>query len=117
MFAAPELGYAPKIVIREEGAKSNQWYYGNSKKTMFYLKTTDDKYAAVVAKADQFQGPEAGLQTMIYFNPSGSRNLELSDDKIVEPRSHKRPERGEPVKSRMREAEKAAAAARSARQP
>lgn len=50
-------------------------------KLRFYLKTPDGKYAAVQGHVAQMGAPEAQVQMTVYYNPSGSLNLEYNEAK------------------------------------
>lgn len=78
MFLAPSEGYQPSLEIVQ---KAGDPQFKVSQNLRFYLKTPDGKFAAIKADVAQFNIPAAGLQTLIYFNPSGSRNLEFDDKK------------------------------------
>jgi hypothetical protein len=78
MFLAPENGYQPYIRI-EQKAGMECW---GVKKQRFYLRTPSGKYAAISITVGQYNNPKRGsdLEALIYFNPSGSRNLQYRDD-------------------------------------
>jgi hypothetical protein len=80
MFSAPNQGYQQEIKIEE---KAGDPKFEGTKKLRFYLKTKDGKYAAVVAEITQFNDPAAGLRMFIYFNPSGSKNLEFDSKRQI----------------------------------
>lgn len=73
MFTAPAEGYVPSITVAQKYGPPD---YQGAQNLRFYLKTPDNKYAAITAEVQQHQGPSAQVQMVIYFNPSGSRNLE-----------------------------------------
>jgi len=78
MFTAPENGYQPQIRIEQPPGD----HFAAGKKLRFYLRTSDGKYAAVKIQVNQYNNPQSGsaLESIIYFNPSGSRNLQYRDD-------------------------------------
>ncbi|QIF05572.1 carboxypeptidase-like regulatory domain-containing protein [Roseimicrobium sp. ORNL1] len=84
MFTAPDDGYVPSITIAQ---KSGPPDYLGVQKLRFYLRTPDNKYAAITAQVAQHNGPSAQVQMEIYFNPSGSRNLEYDYKKRINERT------------------------------
>jgi hypothetical protein len=84
MFQAPASGY--QTVIRIEQAAKRDRSDRDFKTTQnlhFYVRTADGKYAAVEAEVRQHAPPEAQLVALIFYNPSGSRNLEFDDKKQI----------------------------------
>ena len=80
LFSAPESGYQSTVSYSEMVSNPN---YRTSKKIRFYGKTSAGKYAAIEVEISVFdQKREAEIVAIIYYNPSGSRNLEL-DDKML----------------------------------
>ena len=49
----------------------------------FYLKTANGKYAAIQAEYSLFPNREAEITASIYFNPSGSQNLQYDGKKRI----------------------------------
>jgi hypothetical protein len=84
MFTAPEGGYMPSITIAQTYGPPE---YPGSQKLRFYLRTPDNKYAAITAEVAQHNGPSAQVQMEIYFNPSGGRNLEYDYKKRINERT------------------------------
>ena len=80
MFEAPAEGYTDSWQTVQTFGEAD---YNQVQKLRFYLKTADGKYAAVQATVGQMADPEAQVQMLIYFNPSGSRNLEYDHDKRI----------------------------------
>ena len=76
MFEAPASGYQSIIRI-EQAAGKDCWV---AKKIRLFLQTTDEKYAALQFNVSQYNDGSAGIRGVIYFNPSGSRNLQYRDD-------------------------------------
>jgi len=84
MFQAPEVGYEPFIQIEQKPSQGGlDTSFKGTQKLRFYVKTQDGKYAAVDAEIGQYNIPGAGLRVLIYYNPSGSRNLEFDDKKQI----------------------------------
>ncbi len=80
LFSAPDSGYQSTVSYSEMVSNPN---YRTSKKIRFYGKTGAGKYAAIDVEISVFdQKREAEIVAIIYYNPSGSRNLEL-DDKML----------------------------------
>ena len=77
MFNAPESGYSSRETIQHRPSGLNDQRFDPNMKFKLYLKTTDAKYAAIEVVAAQRKVPEAYMQLVIMFNPSGSRNLEI----------------------------------------
>jgi hypothetical protein len=78
MFTAPENGYQPQIRIEQPPGD----HFSKGKKLRFYLRTPSGKYAGVNIEVYQYNNPKRGsdIEALIYFNPSGSRNLQYRDD-------------------------------------
>jgi hypothetical protein len=82
MYSAPESGYQPRISIEQKASQGPQDYsFHVAQQFRFYVKTSDGKYAAVSGDVAQYSTPTAGYDFMVYYNPSGSRNLEFDDKK------------------------------------
>jgi len=80
MFDAPADGYVSHWSGEYLfGAKD----YSNVKKLQFYVKTATGTYAAVQAQVSQMRIPEAQVQMIVYYNPSGSRRLEYDSTKKI----------------------------------
>jgi hypothetical protein len=80
LFHAPD-NYVPEIKIDQKAGSMEDPTFQVSKNIRFYLKTSDNKYAALEVNIGQFNDPGAGLTADIYFNPSGSHNLEFDPQK------------------------------------
>ncbi len=78
MFEAPSEGYVPSWQTAQTFGAPD---YTHLQKLRFYLKTPDGKYAAVQGHVAQMGDPEAQVQMTVYYNPSGSRNLEYNEAK------------------------------------
>jgi hypothetical protein len=72
MFTAPEDGYQPEIHLVQAPGD----VYAAGKRLRFYLRTQDRKCAAVELEIAQYNVGTAGMNGQIYYNPSGSRNLQ-----------------------------------------
>lgn len=78
MFEAPPVGYGTTLTVDQEASRGpNDVSFRVGQHLNFYLRTPDGKYAAVQASVYQYMGPSAGLDLLIFFNPSGSRHLEF----------------------------------------
>jgi hypothetical protein len=73
MFEAPEGGYQPSFTVEQLGQGESMKLDQNLR---FYLKTPTGKYAAVKLEVSHYMVPEADVTMVVYFNPSGSRNLQ-----------------------------------------
>jgi hypothetical protein len=80
MFEAPESGYQQSWEKQNNGKDSS---FNLSEKFRFYLKTADGKYAAIEAVITHFTKPLAEVSVLVYFNPSGSRNLQYDAHKRI----------------------------------
>jgi hypothetical protein len=80
MFEAPEQGYEPSWTVEQFGKDSS---FSMTQKFRFYLKTASEKYAAVQVEYAQFPDRTAEIRAFIYFNPSGSRNLQYDSKKRI----------------------------------
>ena len=77
MFQAPANGYQSTIQIKQAPGD----VYANTKKLRFYVRTPDNKFGVMKADISQSDRAKAEMQgCLIYFNPSGSRNLQYRDD-------------------------------------
>jgi hypothetical protein len=84
MFQAPVSGYQSIIRIEQiarRGRSDND--FKTTQNILLYVRTADGKYAAMKARVIQYDSPKANLDTLIFFNPSGSRNLEFDDKKQI----------------------------------
>jgi hypothetical protein len=85
LFQAPLNGYQPMIQIEQPEKRSNSdMEYKLTRIVRCYLKTADGKYAAIDTEIILHAGPEAQLMSLIYYNPSGSRNLEYDYRKQID---------------------------------
>jgi hypothetical protein len=82
MFEAPASGYVSEWRTDQSFGKSN---YSQVQRVQFYVKTPQEKYAAVRAQIAQMADPEAQVQMTVFYNPSGSRNLEFDADSRLNP--------------------------------
>lgn len=80
MFEAPADGYEPSWGTTQTFGAPD---YNQVQKLRFYLRTAGGKYAAVQGHVAQMGDPEAQVQMTVYFNPSGSRNLEYNEAKRI----------------------------------
>ena len=81
MSLAPESGYQKSLTTVHNISNPN---YRPGQHSQFYVKTASGKYASVEADItlrDRFQ--TANLVAIIYYNPSGSRNLEFDQKKWI----------------------------------
>lgn len=82
MYSAPETGYQSTIQVDQQAKQGLQDYsFRVGHEFRFYLRTPDGKYAAVIGNVSQSSNPFAGYDFLVYYNPSGSRNLEFDDKK------------------------------------
>jgi hypothetical protein len=80
MFKAPAGIYTQSLKITQKHGTPG---YEQSQSLRFYLRTFDGKFAAIKAKVSHFTVPGAQVQLAIYYNPSGSRNLEYDYRKQI----------------------------------
>ena len=81
MFEAPENGYQPEIrIVQPPG-----YVFEKGKILRFYLRTPDQRYAAMDIQVSQNNRGQASVTTQMYLNPSGSRNLQFRDDLRLRP--------------------------------
>lgn len=80
MFMAPESGYKQTLVITEKYGEPG---YKQIHKFRFYVRTVNGQYAAVQATVRQHGDYSAQVQLVVFFNPSGSRNLEYDYKKKI----------------------------------
>ena len=82
LFKAPETGYRNIFTIIH---KVNASDFDPVQKLRFYVKTGASKYAAVEARVSLLCGDlsRADFSAIVYFNPSGSRNLEFDQNKWI----------------------------------
>jgi hypothetical protein len=73
MFEAPQSEYVAEWRTDQVFGKLN---YSQVQRVTFYVRTPQGKYAAVRAQIAQMADPEAQVQLTVFYNPSGSRNLE-----------------------------------------
>lgn len=79
MYEAPADGYQPFVKI----VQTNDVSYKVTKILNIYSRTSEGKYAAVQAQINQYNEPSAGFRASVYYNPSGSRNLEYDSNKRI----------------------------------
>ena len=84
MFAAPDQGYQPSWMVQQFGKDPS---FDANQKVRFYLRTANGKYAAIQAEYSQYPNKEAELRASIYFNPSGSQNLQYDGKKRINKKS------------------------------
>ena len=81
LFKAPETGYQSTLSIN---AKIDDPKYSPFQKFRFYVKTGAGKYAAVEAKVNLWNNMAgASFSAIVYYNPSGSWNLEFDQNKWI----------------------------------
>lgn len=74
MFQAPEQGYQARIRLEYRWGETN---FKHTVPLCFFLKTANGRYAALSGEVFQWgKRPEAGAHISVFYNPSGSRNLE-----------------------------------------
>jgi hypothetical protein len=81
MFEAPAEGYQPMLRLDQ---KTEPPFSRVSLDVQYYLRTPQGKYAAVKAHFGQYGTPSADVRLMIFYNPSGSRNLEYDYQKRID---------------------------------
>jgi hypothetical protein len=77
MFEAPLDSYVAGWRTEQSFGAPN---YRQVQSVQFYLKTAKGTYAAVRAQIAQMADPQAQVQMTVFYNPSGSRNLEYDPD-------------------------------------
>ncbi len=83
LFDAPESGYQSALTLEQVATDPK---YSLGKKLRFFVKTGAGKYAAVEVEIDvREKTRNAGFFAIIYYNPSGSRNLEFDQNKWLNP--------------------------------
>lgn len=83
LFNAPESGYQNAFKVTQVAADPK---YSLGQKLRCYMKTGTGKYAAVEVEIDlREKTNNAGFFAIIYYNPSGSRNLEFDQRKWLNP--------------------------------
>lgn len=81
LFHAPESGYQSELALVANVADPN---YRAAQTLRFYAKTGGGKYASVELKVTLYHNVRgADLNAIIYYNPSGSRNLEFDQNKWI----------------------------------
>ena len=80
MFQAPESGYQTEFSVSKMPEDKD---FHTGQRWRFYLRMQSGKYAAVELEVRQMSKPEADVLALIYYNPSGSRNLEFDDKKQI----------------------------------
>jgi hypothetical protein len=81
LFNAPESGYQNTLVL---ALKADDPNYRASQTLRFYVKTCSGKYAAAEVEVTLYgKLKSAGFSAIIYYNPSGSRNLEFDQNKWI----------------------------------
>ncbi|HWA25176.1 MAG TPA: hypothetical protein VG734_05825 [Lacunisphaera sp.] len=81
MFSAPEAGYRDDATLTRSAAES---LTRSTIKARLYVKTAAGKFAAVELESLLWERRnEATLNALIYFNPSGSRNLQFDQHKWI----------------------------------
>lgn len=83
MFNAPESGYRQEVLFRKLSSDAN-----NSRVQSYrlYVRTRSGKYAAITGEISIREGlsaGKAGFHAIVYYNPSGSRNLEFDHRKWI----------------------------------
>jgi hypothetical protein len=71
MFQPPDTGYQSELEISTRSGQRRL-----TQNLRLYLKTPEGKYAALQLSVTQYNKPLAGMSCLIYYNPSGSKNLE-----------------------------------------
>jgi hypothetical protein len=81
LFNAPDSGYQSTL-IRE--VKADDPDYHASQTLRFYMKTSHGKYAAVEARVTLWtKFKTASFSAIVYYNPSGSQNLEFDQRRWI----------------------------------
>jgi len=81
LFKAPELGYRAILTVNHKLTASN---FDPAQILRFYVRTGTGKYAAVNAKVSLLGDLSgANIRVIVYYNPSGSRNLEFDQNKWI----------------------------------
>jgi hypothetical protein len=81
LFKAPETEYRTMLTADHKPTASN---YDPSEILRFYVRTGTGKYAAIDAKVSLLGDMSgANLRLIVYYNPSGSRNLEFDQNKWI----------------------------------
>jgi hypothetical protein len=84
MFQAPAGGYQTAIRIEQAAMRNgSDMGFKVTQNLRFYMRTADGKYMAVSAEVGQSGFPKADVSALIFYNPSGSRNLEFDDKKQI----------------------------------
>jgi hypothetical protein len=79
LFEAPESGYTTEHTIK---CSSGDRTFRPTQRFRFYLKTRGGRYAAVEAQIALLRrASDAQILAVVYYNPSGSRNLEFDHRK------------------------------------
>lgn len=85
LYEAPVRGFAPLLVV---GPVTNDLLGIRGDCTVrAYFRSADGKYGCATIEVGLFRRPGASLTSSIFFNPSGSRNLEWSPDLELAPRA------------------------------
>ncbi len=83
-YVAPEIGYKQAVIITTGPTPKN---YVNTANQTYYFKSADGKFGRVtIGLHADFQPPPTLLGIEVYFNPSGSRNLEWDPAKEIKPK-------------------------------
>ena len=83
LFLAPASGYRSEETITQLASQSG---YNLVRKARFYVRTRSGNFAAVELETtlyDLHNGGKAGFHALVYYNPSGSRNLEFDQKKMI----------------------------------
>jgi hypothetical protein len=80
MFSAPAGVYQPSHTIEQ---KYGMVGYTSDQQLRLYVQTADGKFAAVKMHVMNHTVSSAEVRLTIYFNPSGSRNLEFDPQKLI----------------------------------
>jgi hypothetical protein len=81
LFKAPEIGYRGSLTVDHKLTASN---YDPAQILRFYVRTGTGKYAAIDAKVTLLGDLSgANFRVIVYYNPSGSRNLEFDQNKWI----------------------------------
>ena len=79
MVKAPTDGYQPRWTLSQPVDNN----YKPQVETKFYVRTRDGNYARVEMRIIPDYGQGAAFDLTVYYNPSGSRNLEFDPAKVV----------------------------------
>ena len=81
MYKAPESGYQNAFTVTHSDNVSD---YQHEQSLRFYVRTGTGKYAAAEVTVSLWGDlSRADFRSILYFNPSGSRNLEFDHHKWI----------------------------------